>query len=377
MGGRQVSQQTSDKMKPKPRKAKASGSEPAIKCVDLFCGAGGLTLGLQDANIEVALGVDADRACRFPYEANTGVTFLRADVRELSPDTLKRVLDGDGLKMIAGCAPCQPFSTYTQGKLSETDERWGLLASFARLAKSVAPDFITMENVWKLQRHQVFEAFLTSLGDAGYQTQWWVLDCVKFGIPQTRRRLVLIASRHGVPLPPQPVSDNPDEWPTVRETIGGLKPLAAGGADPSDPIHVASRLSPTNLKRIKASKPGGTWKDWPEELRATCHTKTSGRSFPSVYGRMNWDAPSPTITGQCFGFGNGRFGHPEQHRALSLREAALLQTFPEGYKFAPEGSPIYMKQIGQMIGNAVPPKLGEAIGAAIMRHAAQLGSSRT
>ncbi|MDB9488893.1 DNA cytosine methyltransferase [Dolichospermum circinale CS-537/01] len=151
-------------------------------------------------------------------------------------------------------------------------------------------------------------------------------------------------------------------------SIEHLEPLAAGEKSKTDKLHICSKLSNLNLKRIQASKPGGTWRDWPPELIAKCHTKKSGKSYPSVYGRMEWDKPSPTITTQCFGFGNGRFGHPEQHRAITLREAALLQTFPENYQFIAPNEDLAAISIGRLIGNAVPVKLGEVIGRSILEH---------
>ena len=155
---------------------------------------------------------------------------------------------------------------------------------------------------------------------------------------------------------------------TVRETIGSLPPIKAGERDPQDELHTASSLSPLNLSRIRVSRPGGTWRDWPEELQASCHRKDTGATYPSVYGRMEWDRPAPTITTQCFGYGNGRFGHPEQDRAISLREAAMLQTFPESYAFAPPGAPIKFNKMGRLIGNAVPVRLGEVIARSLVGH---------
>jgi DNA (cytosine-5)-methyltransferase 1 len=157
---------------------------------------------------------------------------------------------------------------------------------------------------------------------------------------------------------------------TVKDVIGKLPPLEAGSFDSKDALHQSSTLSATNYKRILVSKPGGTWRDWPEYLIADCHKKKSGKTYPSVYGRMCWDEPSPTITTQFFGFGNGRFGHPEQNRALSLREGAMLQSFPKNYKFTPPGDPINKKLLGRLIGNAVPVKLGEVIGKSILKHVA-------
>ena len=156
---------------------------------------------------------------------------------------------------------------------------------------------------------------------------------------------------------------------TVRDTISYLHPLAAGEMDNSDPLHVACKLSKLNLKRIKASRPGGTWRDWKPSLRAACHRKSTGDTFPRVYGRMEWDKPAPTITTQCFGYGNGRFGHPEQHRAITLREAAMLQTFPQGYIFAKKGERVKISSLGRLIGNAVPVRLGEIIAEIFLKHA--------
>ncbi len=151
--------------------------------------------------------------------------------------------------------------------------------------------------------------------------------------------------------------------------------LEAGGVCDHDPLHQARQLSPLNLKRIRASRPGGTWRDWDKSLRAACHRRKSGKTYPSVYGRMTWDNPSPTITTQYYGFGNGRFGHPDQDRAISLREGAILQSFPKTYQFVPKGVPIYQNIIGRLIGNAVPVNLGSAIGKSIVLHVEEcLGS---
>jgi DNA (cytosine-5)-methyltransferase 1 len=145
--------------------------------------------------------------------------------------------------------------------------------------------------------------------------------------------------------------------------------LAAGARDPDDSLHMASGLADINLRRIQSSKPGGTWRDWDSDLVAACHRLKTGKTFPSVYGRMNWDEASPTITTQFFGFGNGRFGHPEQDRALSLREGALLQTFPPKYGFVPPGEETYFKTVGRLIGNAVPVRLGQVVAQSLVRHA--------
>jgi DNA (cytosine-5)-methyltransferase 1 len=160
----------------------------------------------------------------------------------------------------------------------------------------------------------------------------------------------------------------------VKQAIGRLRPLSAGESAPKDKLHVTSTLSDTNLERIKVSKPGGTWRDWPKRLVAECHRVDSGRTYPGVYGRMEWDKPAPTMTTQCYGFGNGRFGHPVQDRAISLREAAILQSFPRKYAFIPKGGEVSFKVLGRLIGNAVPVDLGRAIARSIDQHLASVSA---
>ena len=176
-----------------------------------------------------------------------------------------------------------------------------------------------------------------------------------------------MASRLG-PITMGPKTHEVSDFGTVQGAIGHLEDLEAGEASSTDPLHVASALSETNLRRIRHSKQAGTWRDWPESLRADCHTRSTGKTYPSVYGRMAWDQPAPTITTQFHGFGNGRFGHPEQDRAISLREGSLLQTFPETYSFLPGDSQVRISTVARMIGNAVPVALGTAIGRTIMSH---------
>lgn len=309
-------------------------------------------------------GVDVDESCRWPYERNVGSTFVRQDIARMEPDEVEALFGRGDARLLAGCAPCQPFSTYGRTR-RRADDRWRLLRTFASLVEAVRPEFVTMENVPGLAAHDVFARFIGTLRRCGYDVSYGVLDCERYGVPQRRRRLVLIASRLGPAALPQPLPNPPL---TVRETIGHLPPIEAGGPPPADdPLHIAAGLSPKNLERIKHSKPGGTWRDWPAHLRAECHRKRSGRTYPSIYGRMRWDEPAPTITTQCYGYGNGRFGHPEQNRAISLREAALLQSFPAWWQFVPPNRKAEFTPVGRAIGNAVPPKLAEAIGRVVVR----------
>lgn len=337
-----------------------------VACVDLFCGAGGLTHGLLLEGVPVVAGFDVDSACRYPYEANNlGARFIEEDVKNVTPAQLRKLYGDAKIRILAGCAPCQPFSTYSQRYDTLTSPRWPLLYQFARLVKSVRPDIVTMENVPLVEKHAVFDDFVNTLRKLGYEVWQGVVDCTQYGLPQTRRRMVILASLFG---PIELIAPTHKKPLSVRNVIGNLSSLEAGNADQGDPLHTSSRLSDLNVERIRASRPGGTWRDWPEHLVAACHRKYTGRTYPGVYGRMAWDCPSPTITTQFFGFGNGRFGHPEQDRAISLREGAILQGFPKNYAFVADGDVVRFKALGRMIGNAVPVTLGKIIGRSITKH---------
>lgn len=334
-------------------------------CIDLFCGAGGLTHGFVLEGFPVVAGIDMDPSCRFPYEKNNSAKFIERDITTITATELDELFGDAEIKILAGCAPCQPFSTYSQRYSVRGDTKWGLLYEFARLAKATKPDIITMENVPTVGRHQVFYEFIHALESLGYQVWYDVVDSSRYGVPQTRQRMVLLASKHGQIKIIDPTHDKPK---TVRQAIGHLRQLKAGEADCRDKLHVAATLSKVNLQRIKASAPGGTWRDWPKQLVASCHLSRSGKTYPGVYGRMQWEKPAPTMTTQCYGYGNGRFGHPEQHRAISLREAAILQSFPRNYAFLPKGMEVKFKVLGRLIGNAVPVNLARAIARSIKTH---------
>lgn len=347
---------------------------PNISAVDLFCGVGGLTHGLSQAKVDVQLGVDIDPAAQHPFEINNEAKFLLADIAKLHPETIINSFVPGTTTLLAGCAPCQPFSTYSQkakrnGRVRLDRGRvddWRLVERFGELIEEVQPDLVTMENVPPLLRAPIYTRLLHSL--KGYWVDAQVVDCQTIGLPQTRKRLVLVASKLGpIQIPQFNLART-----NVHSTIGQLPRIRAGERDSNDRIHCASALSETNLKRIRASVPGGTWRDWPEDLRATCHIRETGSTYPSVYGRMKWNEPSPTITTQCFGYGNGRFGHPEQDRAISLREAAMLQGFPRSYSFLPDDVPISFATLGRLIGNAVPVTLGRVIGEILVDHVADL-----
>ena len=338
-------------------------------CIDLFCGVGGLSFGLRRAGFEIAAGVDFDGRCEYPFQENIGAKFLHKDISQVEASDLRKHFRGAEIKVLVGCAPCQPFSSYSNGGKSSQD--WRLLLEFGRLCVELKPDYVSMENVPGLAKHSIFEEFVSILEEAGYSC-WYDpnVKCADYGVPQTRTRMVLLASKNGDAPTLKTVRKRKDPK-SVRQTISSLPPLASGGHDDRDRLHRASELSSLNLSRVRNSKPGGTWRDWPTELVAECHKKKSGATYPSVYGRMEWDKPSPTITTQSYGYGNGRFGHPTQDRAISLREAAMLQGFPKYYQFVPRDSKVEFTPLGKLIGNAVPPQLGSAIGKAIRQHEAR------
>lgn len=341
-------------------------SAKSIACVDLFCGAGGLTHGLIEAGVPVVAGVDSDDACEHPYTSNhEGVAFHNVDVATLEGSKIEEWFGDAGVRVLAGCAPCQPFSSYSQRYETVGTARWALLHQFARLVDELRPDIVTMENVPTVRKHRVFDEFVATLERLGYDVWYDVIDCANYGLPQRRRRTVLLASLHG----PIKLRDAKEaEAKTVEDVLRGLPILRHGGRHEQDPLHMSSRLSPLNLQRIMASKPGGSWREWPQHLVAKCHRKQTGKSYPGVYGRMRWDEPAPTLTTQFYGFGSGRFGHPTQARGLSLREGAILQGFPRNYSFVPEGKRIQFKVLGRLIGNAVPVELGRVIGESIIEH---------
>lgn len=339
-----------------------------LEAVDLFCGVGGLTYGLQQGGINVKAGYDIEHNCKYPYEANNSAQFIAQSVTEVTGEDIQAFWSKGVIRVLAGCAPCQPFSSIATANFNRQEHaKWGMLFHFSRLVCETMPEFVTMENVPGVVREEPFKAFVQTLEQQGFNVVYGVLDAANYGAPQHRKRLVLLASRLGAISLPEMTHPNKGDLITVRKAIAHLPRLESGEVSPHDPLHKAAKLNALNQQRILASREGGTWRDWPESLRADCHKKESGRHSSGVYGRMRWDSPAPTMTTLCYGYGNGRFGHPEQHRGISLREAAIFQSFPESYQFAPPGKEVSMKHTGRMIGNAVPPKLGEAIAKALLK----------
>lgn len=361
-------------MKKEPSEMKKSkDAQTNASVVDLFCGAGGLSFGFKKEGFIIGAGIDTDESCRYPYEKNIEAPFIRSDVEKLKSCEVDELFVPGSKKVLIGCAPCQPFSKYNQ---NNDDPKWRLLGAFSTLIANIKPDIVSMENVPQLlnfKNGSVFKKFIRKLEQNEYDVNFDVLFAPEFGLPQRRSRLVLLASRLGPIDLPRPTHKK--KYKTVYDAIGGLPPLISGDSDPKDILHKSSQLSEINLKRIKSASPGGTWLEWESNLVAKCHKKETGKSYGSVYGRMKWDEPSPTVTTQFYGFGNGRFGHPEQDRAISLREGAILQGFPRSYRFVSPGEEVQMTAVGRMIGNAVPVILAKAIAKAVRRHLLEVGNA--
>lgn len=324
-----------------------------IIAVDLFCGAGGLTRGLKDAGIKVKRGFDIDPNLKETYEKNNGTTkFVCKDVSEIKGEEILEGIDRKKCKfLLAGCAPCQPFSAINKSNFEE-DGRKLLIMQFARLIEETKPDFIMLENVPGLMRGRgklIFDKFIEELKIKKYTFDVNVLNAKNYGVPQNRERLILLASRHGKIRIPEPTNGkNKKSYATVREFIAKYPAIEAGVSDKKIPNHTARSIEKINIERLKCVKPdGGSRLDFPKHLVLKCHRKHEGHS--DVYGRMKWDDVSPTLTCKCTSISNGRFGHPSQLRAISVREAAALQTFKDNYIFY--GT---ITQTSKWVGNAVP-----------------------
>jgi DNA (cytosine-5)-methyltransferase 1 len=341
-----------------------------ISAVDVFCGIGGLTYGFKQEGFDIKAGIDSDPSCRYAFERNIEADFINADITSMSGSKLNKLFGPrrGQYRVLIGCAPCQPFSIYTgrYKKAKRHDSRWQLLEDFGRLVVETKPDVVSMENVSRLTRHPVFSRFLKLLDLNGYHVTYKSVRAEHYGVPQRRKRLVLLASLNGkIELPPATHLNNSV---TVQDAIGHLPPIKAGVPNAKDRLHVSRGLTKRNLLRLQSTREGGSWRDWHPTLQLACHKNPRGRSFRSVYGRMRWDTPAPVITTQCLGIGNGRFGHPKQDRAISIREAALLQSFPRSFQFLPPDAPVHGLILARQIGNAVPVKLGRVIAKAIKKH---------
>lgn len=346
-----------------------------IKVFDFFSGCGGTSCGFQQAGLDIVFGLDFDKDAAQTYRTNfPKATFMEGDIRVLQTDALKPwINDRTEPILFCGCAPCQPFSKQNRQRV-KIDPRKNLLSEFGRFVEHWLPDYVFVENVPGMQRVKgdsgPFAKFKTLLKKLGYRFDVKVLPALWFGVPQTRERLVLLAScTTEIALPVATHGPRKKPYATVKEWIGDLKPLSAGQTDSVDPSHRAAELSPLNLARIASTPEGGGRENWPENLVLDCHKEHSGHT--DVYGRLAWNKPAAGLTTRCISYSNGRFGHPEQDRAISVREAACLQTFPENFVFL--GS---LNSKARQIGNAVPPLMARRVGDALINHRLSLAQAK-
>jgi len=341
--------------------------------VDLFCGVGGLTHGFKKEQFTVSAGVDFDNTCGYAYKTNNKAKFLYKDITELTAKELNKLFPKGKRKILVGCAPCQPFSIFNYKNKNNRKKintaKWKLLYSFSDLIEATQPEIVSMENVPHLcnfKKGKIFKDFIKRLEESDYKVSYGIYNAQDYGVPQRRKRLILLASKHSKFELIHPT--HTDNFVTVRQAIGHLPKIKDGEHCEDDALHYARKLTNMSKRRIKATPEGGGWQDWDESLLLECHKKESGQMYRSVYGRMSWDDVAPTMTTYCIGLNNGRFGHPEQDRAISLREAAILQSFPKNYNLVDPKEPFNMHILARHIGNAVPVGLGQAIAKSVKSH---------
>ena len=345
-----------------------------VRVFDFFSGCGGVSAGLKAAGMEIAFGLDNDRDAGETFRSNfPEAAFLLADISELPDSALDRfVVPSAGHPLLFNaCAPCQLFSRQRHGAPLPDDGRLGLLDHVLRFVNRHRPDVVFAENVPGLRDggvgREIFARFVEALHCLGYSTSHRVVQSQDYGVPQRRARLVLVASLSGpvaFPVPTHGSTAPHAKYATVAEWIGALPSISAGETHPCVPNHRAARLSPLNLQRIRATPSGGGWRDLPPRLMPDSR-KSGFSGFTDVYGRLKWDSPAPALTTRCISYSNGRFGHPHQDRAISVREAACLQTFPLDFAFA--GS---LNSQARQVGNAVPLLLAQRFGECIASHLA-------
>ena len=348
-----------------------------IAVFDFFSGCGGTSSGFQQAGMEIAFGLDNDRDSSLTFSKNfPKAFFLAEDITQLSVAEVKAVLERHSSKysLFCGCAPCQPF-TKQKTSARKNDGRISLLSNFGHIIKACLPDLVFVENVPGIRSssNRMFSDFLNLLEEKNYITKYQVVSAQDYGAAQLRKRLVLIASRLSNIDIPAPTHGPLGEFPykTVKDAIGDLPKLKAGEECNSKMIlnHRAANLSKLNLKRIKATPhDGGSRKKWRKSLIPECYKRRGINGQKHIghtdcYGRLWWNRPAPGLTTRCISYSNGRFGHPEQDRALSIREAARIQGFPDSFVFVGN-----LGSMAKQIGNAVPVDLAIAFGKNFIKH---------
>ena len=363
-----------NKVKKIETKVSKMNKKEEYSVVDLFYGIGGLTRGFLDKGFDITSGIDVDEDCKYAYQRNNKSQFIGKSVSELTPKYLNSLFRKGSKEILIGCAPCQPFSISNQkrnGQVSdENSERWKLLYSFADLIETTKPEIVSMENVPLLKTFKngkVLNDFIETLKKNRYYTSADIYDSQFYGVPQWRKRLVLLASLNGsINMIPY---THLNKVRTVRKAISNLPEIESGEIDKKDLLHRARKLKHLGLHEIKATPEGGGWKDWDEELVANRLKKDRGKAYGSAYSRMSWDDVAPKMTTYCIGYNSGRFGHLEYNRAISLREAAILQSFLKKYDFVDSKKVFSSGRIAKHIRNAVVPiKLGHAISISIEIH---------
>ena len=338
-----------------------------LTVVDLFAGCGGGSLGFRAAGLTPVAAVEIDPVAAASYEQNLDITPITKDIRKVpGADLLAAGQLGVGdLTLLFGCPPCQSFTVLRRGQNATAKDRQRnrLPREYLRLVGELRPRHLAFENVPGMLygRGRIeFDLLINGIAALGYRAEWRIVDAVDYGVPQRRRRLLVIASRVADPVLPAPTHGPAGSglatYVTVRQTIGDLP----GPADSADPLHTARRHSDLALRRLRALKEGQARADLPPELQLACHKDHNGHY--DIYGRMWWDRPSPTLTSGCTNVTRGRFAHPEADRAITIREALMLQTFPP--RAVVTGG---VEAMALQIGNAVPPRLAQHIGGAVAR----------
>jgi DNA (cytosine-5)-methyltransferase 1 len=344
-----------------------------LKVIDFFCGCGGASEGFRQAGFNIALGLDFDEKASQTYKLNfPEAAFIKKDIRKVSAREVAELVETnrnrDEPLLIAACAPCQPFSGQNKTR-SDSDVRRTLLDQTHRFIRKLRPEYIVLENVPGMQKidsakEGPFGRFLRLLTRLNYQYVTFIAKAEEYGVPQKRKRLVLLASSNGpITIPARTHGEGLQPFTTVRDFIEDYPTLEAGSICGADPVHSTAGMNCLNLERIRNTPEGGDRRNWPVHLINECHKNYSGHT--DTYGRMFWNKPAPTLTTKCNSYSNGRFGHPDvtQDRAISIREASRLQTFPADYQFA--GSIGFM---ARQVGNAVPCELARKFGLSIIKH---------